>query len=141
MLTARRSLTRYPVNFFADPFAVHELLTPPGIPLERFVLLPLDITTPHELRFAEYIQTVDAAFRDTTSPSRAGEKAPLVHFTSTWLESAREVMLEFGKDALELHDPVAVWCAIANPPAEQEGGLPSLTEGWRAVKREFQVER
>ncbi|EIN11701.1 nucleoside hydrolase [Punctularia strigosozonata HHB-11173 SS5] len=134
-------------NFFADPFAVKELLMPAdnakGFPLERFVLLPLDITTPHEMRFADYIEKVDPAFRNTGTPSIPGGKPPLTHFTSSWLERAREVMLEFGKDAIELHDPVAVWCAIENPPVENEtvGGIPQLQEGWRATERKFEVER
>lgn len=54
-------------------------------------------------------------------------------------------MLEFGKDAMELHDVVAVWCAMQNPPVlyedEQPGAIPKLTEGWGARRRLFQVER
>ncbi|OBZ67190.1 Uridine nucleosidase 1 [Grifola frondosa] len=134
-------------NFFADPYAVRELLTPTkpelGIPLERFLLLPLDVTTPHELSFPLYKARVDPPFQGTISPSQAHEKSPLVHFTSSFLERTREVMVEFGKDAMELHDPVAVWCAIANPPVmdEAEGVLPTLQLGWTAVKRTFEIER
>ena len=52
-------------------------------------------------------------------------------------------MLGFGKDALELHDIVAVWCAIDNPPVANEGrdGLPTLEKGWKALKRVFDIER
>lgn len=52
-------------------------------------------------------------------------------------------MIEFGKDAMELHDIVAVWCAIENPPVASEaaGAIPTLQEGWKAVKRKFDVER
>ncbi|KAI0630323.1 nucleoside hydrolase [Trametes polyzona] len=130
-------------NFFADPFAVKELLVPsdPGhaFPLERFVLLPLDITTPHELSFPHYKAAVDPAFESTASPSRPEGKAPLVHFTSSFLERTREIMVGFGKDAMELHDIAAVWCAIANPPVkdEDEGALPALSAGWKAAQRKL----
>ncbi|OCH95134.1 nucleoside hydrolase [Obba rivulosa] len=134
-------------NFFADPYAVRELLTPPapsrGLPLERFVLLPLDITTPHELPFPIYTRKVDPSFHSTKQPSQLAGKPPITHFTSAFLERTREIMLEFGKDAMELHDIVAVWCAIANPPVpeQEEGAMPALTSGWRAIKRKFDVER
>lgn len=138
------------VNFFADPFAVKELLVPDfpsdGLPLERFLLLPLDTTTPHEVPFPYYKQHVDPAFENTTSPSKPTQKAPLVHFTSSFLERTREVMLLFGKDAMELHDIVAVWCAIENPPPTDEElsrarSVPVLQDKWAAVHRKFQVER
>ncbi|KDQ57686.1 hypothetical protein JAAARDRAFT_35371 [Jaapia argillacea MUCL 33604] len=134
-------------NFFADPHAVEEVLLPPeatlGLPLERFLLLPLDITTPHELPFPLYKDKVDNTFESTEAPSKAEDKPPLHHFTSSFLERAREVMLEFGKDAMELHDIVAIWCAIENPPvhSQGEGEIPRLRQGWNAVKRKFQVER
>ncbi|OSD06841.1 nucleoside hydrolase [Trametes coccinea BRFM310] len=134
-------------NFFADPYAVKDLLVPSdprhGLPLERFILLPLDVTTPHELSFPYYKATVDPAFGSTSSPSRPEGKSPLVHFTSAFLERTREVMVEFGKDAMELHDIAAVWCAIENPPIkdEHEDALPTLQHGWKVVKRKFDIER
>ncbi|KAI0663543.1 nucleoside hydrolase [Cubamyces menziesii] len=134
-------------NFFADPYAVKELLAPSdpghGIPLERFILLPLDVTTPHELSFPYYQATVDPAFKSTAAPSRLEEKTPLVHFTSAFLERTREIMVDFGKDAMELHDIAAVWCAIENPPVkdDHEDALPTLQPGWKATKRKFDIER
>jgi inosine-uridine nucleoside N-ribohydrolase len=134
-------------NFFADPFAVKQVLFPPhpetGIPLDRFILLPLDITTPHELSFPYYKERVDPSFESSASSSVGTEKAPLTHFTSSFLERTREIMLECGKDAMELHDIVAVWCAIENPP-DGDGnisGIPRLEKGWKATKREFDIER
>lgn len=107
------------------------------------MLLPLDITTPHELSFPYYAAAVDPAFVSTASPSQATGKPPLVHFTSSFLERTREVMVEFGKDAMELHDIVAVWCAISNPPVTDEvpGAPPALQPGWKAVQRRFDIER
>ena len=129
-----------------------ELLTPDdpedGLPLDRFLLLPLDITTPHELSFPLYKAAVDPAFESTASPSTPEGKPPLVHFTSAFLERTREVMVEFGKDAMELHDIAAVWCALANPAAAAQGqgepqlGAPApLQDGWKAIRRKFAVER
>ena len=127
-----------------------ELLDPaPGtepFPLERFLLVPLDTTTPHELPFPFYKDRIDPAFDTTANPSKPDGKSPLIHFTSSFLERTREVMILFGKDAMELHDIVAVWCAIENPPPSDEElaaskSLPILQSKWKAAHRRFQVER
>ncbi|KAF9227273.1 nucleoside hydrolase, partial [Gyrodon lividus] len=134
-------------NFFADPYAAKDLLCPvahgQGLPLERVLLTTLDITTVHELPFAFYIQHVDPDFASTTKPSIAAGKSPISHFTSSFLERTREIMNSFGKDVMELHDIVAIWCAIDNPPeaVAEEHNLPSLSPGWAAAKRKFDIER
>lgn len=127
------------VNFFADPYAVKELLCDsPGLPLDRFVLLPLDITTPHELPFAVYREQVDPLFQLPSAPTRS----PLTHFTSSFLEQTRVVMLQFGKDAMELHDIVAVWCAMQDPSEVEKGEeRPFLANRWKGAYRHFQIER
>ncbi|TFY76348.1 hypothetical protein EWM64_g7659, partial [Hericium alpestre] len=100
-------------NFFADPYAVQELLHPEpdgmhqGLPLSRMLLLPLDITTNHELSFPFYQKRVDPSFSRETPSSPEG-KPPLTHFTSAFFRRTREVMLTFGKDAMELHDVAAI---------------------------------
>jgi hypothetical protein len=109
------------------------------LPLDRFILLPLDATTPHELKFTDYKDQIDPKFHSTAFPSCEGDKSPLIHLTSSFLESTREIMLQFGKDAMELHDIVAVWCAIENPPRDER--VLRLREGWQAVKRQFKIER
>ncbi|KAF9467301.1 Inosine/uridine-preferring nucleoside hydrolase domain-containing protein [Collybia nuda] len=127
-------------NFFADPFAVKDLLLPKdpnlGLPLDRVLLLPLDITTFHELPFSVYKNKIDSSLDLSSRPSVASGKEPLTHFTSAFLERAREMMLKYGKDAMELHDPAAVWCAIENPPSSD-----TLGRGWRARPRVFDIER
>lgn len=132
------------VNFFADPYAVKELLvsTPlhKGLPRDRFLLLTLDTTTIHELPFPLYKSLVDPAFENSAQPSVASDKSPLVHFTSSFLERVREVMIQFGKDAMELHDIVAVWCAIDNPPFA-DGEPVNLAPGWEVTTRVFDIER
>lgn len=132
-------------NFFADPYAVKELLISPsmhkGLPLDRFLMLPLDITTPHQLPFSVYRDVVDPLFSSTALPSiPTAEKSPLTHFTSSFLERTREIMLEFGSDAVELHDIVAVWCAIENPPFGEDDVI-CTGEGWHTRNRIFDIER
>ena len=51
-------------------------------------------------------------------------------------------MLTYGKDALELHDIVAVWCAIENLPRHDDDALPmALAPDWQGCKRIFDIER
>ncbi|KAF8995439.1 Inosine/uridine-preferring nucleoside hydrolase domain-containing protein [Cyathus striatus] len=132
-------------NFFADPFAVKELLIPSnslsGLPMDRFVLLSLDTTATHELPFQLYKSAVDPAFESSAMPSVAAEKKPVTHFTSSFLERTREVMISFGKDAMELHDIVAVWCAMQNPPKPEGQFNDTLATGWKANVRRFDIER
>ena len=49
-------------------------------------------------------------------------------------------MLMYGKDAVELHDIVAVWCAIENPP-NHDAALLVLAPDWQGCKRIFDIER
>lgn len=126
-------------NFFADPFSVKELLLDDNkyarCLRDRFILLPLDITSLHEMPFEEYKRKVDPSFGSTAFPSMAAGKLPLTHFTSSFLERTREILRGYGKDSLQLHDIVAMWCAIDNPPGH------SLTDGWKTSRRIFSIER
>jgi len=65
------------------------------------------------------------------------------HFTSSVLERTAEVMRGFGAQALQLHDPLAVWCAIANPPMKDEmaNDVPQMQMGWSCQSRTFDIER
>ncbi|KAJ7072537.1 Inosine/uridine-preferring nucleoside hydrolase domain-containing protein [Mycena amicta] len=118
-------------NFFADPFAVKQLLVEDEhstlLPLDRFIMFPLDNESTRHLK-------------NPANPSNSAGKSPLIHFTSSFLEQTRVAMLRSGKDAMELHDIVAVWCAIENPPVS-EGGVDTLAAGWKARRRIFDVER
>ncbi|KAF7783052.1 hypothetical protein Agabi119p4_2428 [Agaricus bisporus var. burnettii] len=133
-------------NFYADPYAVKELLLSPNeklhLPLNRVNLCTLDLTTTHELPFPVYQRSIDSAFKSLLAPSDGITKSPLAHFTSSVLESTREIMLSFGKDAMELHDIVAVWCAIENPPLPDNQDIEkALSPGWHTLRRKFDVER
>lgn len=49
---------------------------------------------------------------------------------------------EYNNDAMELHDITALWCAVMNPPVDDESlpGTPVLVEGWEATRRHFKIE-
>ncbi|VDB95348.1 unnamed protein product [Peniophora sp. CBMAI 1063] len=132
-------------NWYADPYAVHELLTPSadaahsGLPISRTLILPLDITTPHEIPFPAYAEHIDPTFAPD-EPSKPEGKAPLRHFASAFLRRTREVMKSFGKDAMELHDITAVWAAAQCPPTETDAVM-GLADGWSVYWRTFAIER
>ena len=50
-------------------------------------------------------------------------------------------MLQYGKDAAELHDIVAVWCAIENPPLLDAASPMALAPNWQGCRRVFDIER
>jgi len=50
-------------------------------------------------------------------------------------------MVSYGKDAMELHDIVAVWCAIENPPVQEGRETATLSPGWKGFNRIFDIER
>ncbi|KAH9008454.1 nucleoside hydrolase [Lactarius hengduanensis] len=124
-------------NFFADPFAVAEVLRSETtrLPLERVLLLPLDITCPHTLPFSAYSKYVDPTFAED-APSVLAGKTPLAHFSSAFFRRTRHVMRAYGLDGVELHDIAAVWAAITHPP-----GLEGAAPGWTVRRRRFEMER
>lgn len=54
-------------------------------------------------------------------------------------------MLGYGIDGVELHDPAAMWFAVANPLILEHNDRckveVNLQHGWSICKRDFQVER
>jgi inosine-uridine nucleoside N-ribohydrolase len=118
-------------NCYADPYAAHMMLEAVKSGLFTMVLAPLDITTPHQIPFDDLIHSSYPADPD---PSLS----PLKHLTSAMLGRVRGLQASFGlPDAMEMHDPVAVWYAIAHahlPDGQQE-------EGWKVKARQFKVER
>ncbi|KAK4702274.1 hypothetical protein P7C70_g3948, partial [Phenoliferia sp. Uapishka_3] len=97
-------------NTYADPWAAQTIIS---LSLPHFYLVPLDITTPHTLPFDLYTSLVDPHFFDTSAPSQANGKSPLVHFTSSFLEGTRETIRRFSTaDVMEMHDPAVVWALI-----------------------------
>jgi inosine-uridine nucleoside N-ribohydrolase len=137
------------VNFYADPYAVREVLgldtssSAPHFPLDRFVLCPLDLTTKHGLSMGTYAERIDPLFKNSTTPSEEGSKPAIHHFTSSVLERTKDVLEQLGIYDLHLHDPLAVWCAIENPPVKEEkgDGMPVMQKGWECTPRMFDIER
>ncbi|WOO78615.1 putative protein [Vanrija pseudolonga] len=113
-------------NCFADPYAFAYLLDEVKKGAFRLVFAPLDITSPHMIPFSDLLHPADGPTKPT----------PLQAFTTSFLTRVRGLQAKFGlPDAMEMHDPVAVWYAIGNR------GSPELAAGWSVKGRQFAVER
>ena len=82
----------------------------------------------------------------------SGHPSPLRAFVSAMLLRVRDLQASFGlPDAMEMHDPVAAWYAIADAssPAlsslssasRSARGPPRCPPGWSLQQRDFKVER
>lgn len=80
-------------NYYADPYAAKTLF---ALALPNLYIFPLDLTSYLTLPFSLYTSAVDPSFSDTPSPSSPAEKAPLTHFTSSFLERTRESCASSG---------------------------------------------
>ena len=110
-------------NCFADPYAADEVLNVVKQGLFEMIICPLDITTPHQIPFSDLIVPV------------ANTNTPIQIFISAMLQRVRGLQASFGlPDAMEMHDPVAMWYAIEHAG---RNGAP----GWRIQTREFKIER
>ncbi|EIW67451.1 hydrolase [Tremella mesenterica] len=135
-------------NCFADPYAATRLLDACRDGLFQLYMAPLDVTTPHQIPFSDLIHP---AFLPSQGHTSAGDTArhmqltPIREFVSAMLLRVRGLQASFGlQDALEMHDPVAVWFALAQAGVEQ-GGVERyghvLPNGWQAQGRTFTIER
>jgi inosine-uridine nucleoside N-ribohydrolase len=107
-------------NSFADPYAFDMLRVAAKDGAFSFVFAPLDVTAQHTVPFADLLH--------------AGGTA-LEAFTTAFLLRVRGLQQRFGlPDAMEMHDPVAVWYAVENAPR-------TVGAGWAVAGRAFGVER
>ncbi|BEI79915.1 hypothetical protein CcaverHIS002_0104440 [Cutaneotrichosporon cavernicola] len=96
-------------NCFADPYAFDILRIAAKAGEFTFVFAPLDVTTHHTVPFSDLLHEGEG-----TTPAGVAR---------------------FGlPDAMEMHDPVAVWYAIENAPKV-------VGKGWAVTGREFGIER
>ena len=159
-------------NCFADPYAADLILTAVKAGEFPMVMAPLDITTPHDVPFTDLIHPaiIRKAASASASPSDqvdpevstavADEVAPtpLEAFIGSMLLRVRGLQASFGlPDAMEMHDPVAVWYAVQNATLPRIGTLPSTSSsstgagaaagtesesnGFTLQTREFKIER
>jgi len=124
-------------NCFADPYAAQQVLDACKTGAFEVIMAPLDITTPHQIPFDDLIHPDYPT--NAPAPSTATfASTPLRQFVSAMLVRVRGLQASFGlPDAMEMHDPVAVWYALAH------AGLKplDLASGWELQPREFKVER
>ena len=134
-------------NCFADPYAATMMLDACKRGEITLIMAPLDLTTPHTIPFSDLIDP-STGRPPTSSPAASSSSAPngsdslppgpLKTFVSTMLMRVRGLHVSFGlPDAMEMHDPVAVWYALSN--VERPAGQPGSE--WRLRPRDFRVER
>jgi inosine-uridine nucleoside N-ribohydrolase len=114
-------------------YAIQDILDAVEKNMFIFTMCPLDITTPHRIPFDKLIHSAEST-----------SLTPLRQFTSAMLIRVRGLMKSFGlPDAMEMHDPVAVWYTLATSGCEDLGSLllEKGWEGWTANRRVFKVER
>ena len=100
-------------------------------------MCPLDITTPHTISFDKLIHDIS-----TSSSPSSSSPTPLQEFTSAMLVRVRGLMKGFNlPDALEMHDPMAVWYVIATVGTDPRSAGGDWPRGWAGDKRVFAVER
>lgn len=118
-------------NSFADPYAFDLMLQGAKAGAFSFIFAPLDITSKHTIPFPDLLHP---ALADTGREASA-PPTPLEAFVTAFLLRVRGLQANFGlPDAMEMHDPVAIWYAIENAPKQ-------VGEGWAVAGREFGVER
>ena len=127
-------------NCFADPFAAQQVLDACKAGQFELIMAPLDITTPHQVPFDDLIHPGLVSGPDGSVPARESDTppSPLRAFISAMLVRVRGLQASFGlDDAMEMHDPVAVWWALA----QASRPVLDLAEGWELQPREFKIER
>ncbi|WVO15915.1 hypothetical protein L204_103580 [Cryptococcus depauperatus] len=127
-------------NCFADPYAAATVLDAVRAGQIEMIMAPLDITIPHLIPFSDLIHPSVVPIPDTNGlVKQKPEPTPLEAFISAMLVRVRGLQASFGlPDAMEMHDPVAVWFAIAHASTRR---LSPPAPGWTLTPQEFQIER
>ncbi|ORX38682.1 putative hydrolase [Kockovaella imperatae] len=127
-------------NCFADPYAATIIMEACKAGEIKLVIAPLDITTPHTIPFSDLIDpSIGIPPSDSSGQSsKLSPPGPLKTFISHMLSRVRGLHVSFGlPDAMEMHDPLAVWYALSNASRAPL----DTAEGWHLRPRDFKVER
>ncbi|KDQ17407.1 hypothetical protein BOTBODRAFT_144237 [Botryobasidium botryosum FD-172 SS1] len=113
-------------NFFADPYAAHEVLKAASQNVISLFQIPLDLTRRYVVPFAEMI------------PPEPDKNSLIQYFLSALLARPRRAHQILGhKDEQRMHDPLTAWFAIQHA----EGDHLRVEDGWSVVRRVFMIER
>jgi hypothetical protein len=132
-------------NCFADPYAVQALIEGVKAGAFPFTFAPLDITSTHTIPFTDLLYP--SLIPGHSLPADYPAPTRLQAFTTAFLLRVRWLQERFGHpDAMEMHDPVAVWYAIEHAAHHDKHGkhgarLPTVVDGWSTKDRDFAVER
>ncbi|KAG8773764.1 hypothetical protein FRC12_002321 [Ceratobasidium sp. 428] len=125
-------------NFFADPKAATIVMDAAKSESINLLLAPLDFTGWHSVPFVHMIHPLLLSGPLLSGSDLSSAMTPIRAFTSAIFYRVRRVMQDLGApDNFEMHDPAAVWAALAH--ATTPRGAPLLA-GWGAVKRDFVIE-
>jgi hypothetical protein len=104
----------------------------------NLILTPLDLTTSHDVPFSHLIHPLLMSGPLLGGSDLSNAMTPLRAFTSAILHRVRRVSRELGiPDTFAMHDPLAVWVALAHAEIPRDA---TLTSGWGAEKRDFVIE-
>ncbi|KDQ15052.1 hypothetical protein BOTBODRAFT_109252, partial [Botryobasidium botryosum FD-172 SS1] len=113
-------------NFFADPYAAHEVLKAATLNTIPFIQVPMDMTLQYGVPFDEMI------------PLQSENNRILQNFISALLVRPRKVYETLGlADELHMHDPLAAWFTIQHAQTDDL----RADQGWGIVQRTFLIER
>ncbi|KAG9116807.1 hypothetical protein FRC07_007444, partial [Ceratobasidium sp. 392] len=125
-------------NFFADPKAATIVMDAAKSESINLLLAPLDFTGWHSVPFAHMIHPLLLSGPLLSGPDLSNVMTPLRAFTSAIFYRVRRVLRDLGEpDRFEMHDPAAVWAALAHADVPRDAPLLS---GWGTVKRDFVIE-
>ncbi|KAG9104807.1 hypothetical protein FRC06_009277 [Ceratobasidium sp. 370] len=125
-------------NFFADPKAATIVMDAAKSESINLILAPLDFTEWHSVPFSHMIHPVLLSGPLISGLDLSKAMTPMRAFTSAIFYRVRRILRELGEpDRFQMHDPAAVWMALAHAEVPRDA---PLLPGWGTVKRDFVIE-
>ncbi|KAG8763859.1 hypothetical protein FRC12_008373 [Ceratobasidium sp. 428] len=125
-------------NFFADPKAATIVMDAAKSESINLLLAPLDFTGWHSVPFAHMIHPLLLSGPLLSGSDLSSAMTPIRAFTSAMFHRVRRVTRDLGlPDNFAMHDPAAVWVALAHAATPRDA---PLLLGWGTVKRDFVIE-